>query len=136
MRLTRGEGWWLLRRRVGMTCADMASIQDVSEDRLRRWEYDREAAPMPTELIHAGLMGRWLRQPLTAGEWCALERRRRGWTLPEAARRIGISRQTLWKAEWDRTRGVGAVRRFYERLGPARPTTACPVRIAGPGPGY
>jgi hypothetical protein len=129
MRLTRGEGWWLMRRRCALTCTVMAADLKISEDRLRRWEHDREAAPMPAM---CGIM----RVPVSEAEWCVIERRRRGWTLPEAARRIGISRQTLWKAEWGRTSGVGAVRRFYERLGPARPTTACPVRIAGPGPSY
>jgi hypothetical protein len=133
MRLTRGEGWWLLRRRVNLTCAAMAQLQDISEDRLRRWEYDRVAAPMPTELVQSGLMGARLRDAVTPGEWCALQRRRRGWTLPEAARRMGISRQTLWKAEHDRTLGVDGVRRFYERIGPARPTTAAPVQVPGLG---
>jgi hypothetical protein len=122
MRLTRGEGWWLLRRRMSMTCAGMAHRQAISEDRLRRWEYDREAAPMPARASG----------PLTPGEWCALQRRRRGWTLVEAARRIGVSRQTLWKAEWGRTGGVAGVRRFYDRIGPARPTTAAPVVLVGP----
>jgi transcriptional regulator with XRE-family HTH domain len=120
MRLTRGEGWWLRRRRADMTATEMAEALSISQDRLRRWEHDREAAPLPPKLT----------SPLTDGEWCALQRRRRGLTLPEVAARLKVSRMTLWKAEHDRTSGVLAVRRFYERLGPARPSTAAPVQVA------
>lgn len=124
MRLTRGEAWWLMRRRMGYTCAQMASKMAVSEDRLRAWEYDRVAAPLPSM---CGIM----RDPVTEGECVAIARRRNGWTLPEGARRLGISRQTLWKAEWGRTAGVASVRRFYDRIGWPRPTTAAPVRVPG-----
>lgn len=122
MRLTRGEGWWLMRRREALTQAAMAEALAISEDRLRAWEKDRAASPMPSRC------GR-MREPLTSGELIALERRRRGWTLPEAARRLRVSRVTLWKAERDRTAGVRALRRSYAILGPARPTTAAPLQV-------
>lgn len=133
MRLTRGEGWWLLRRRMGLTLVQWCGpIVQMSEDRYRRWELDRELAPMPVLPGNGFEPPEQLRGALTPGEWCTLQRRRQGWTLPEAARRIGISRQTLWKAEHDQTGGVEGVRRFYERIGPARPTTAAPVQVPGP----
>ncbi len=112
MKLTYGEAWWLWRRRLGYSMPESAHALGISEDRLREWEKDRETAPYPVKLNGT---------PLTPGEWCAIQRRRRGWTLPEVAGRLGISRMTLWKAEHGRTSGVVAIIAFYKDLGYARP---------------
>lgn len=121
MRLTRGEGWWLARRRMTLRQTEMAALLGISEDRLRRWERDREAAPMPDATV--------LAPALSPGEWCALTRRRAGWGLAEVARRTGISRMTVWKGEHDRTAGVRDLLQFYASLGQIRAPAATPISI-------
>ena len=115
MRLTPGEALWLLRRRVGYTMPKMAKARRISEDRLRDLEKDR----VPLDWIPK-MNGR----PITPGEWCAIQRKRRGWTMPQAARRLKISRMTLWKAEHDRTSGVHDIMRYYKDLAPVVPAGA------------
>ena len=89
---------------------------------MRRWELDREPAPLgPNAHVAA---------PLTPGEWCAIQRRRAGWTLPKLSRMTGISRMTLWKAEHDRTSGVADLAEWWHRrtrLAPPRAPT--PIRV-------
>jgi transcriptional regulator with XRE-family HTH domain len=126
MRLTRGEAWWLLRRRAGMTQSAWAGVAGVSEDRLRRWEADAEEPAVPGPFRNGGRV-----EPLTHGEFSALARRRTGWTLPELARRLGTSRQTLWKREHDRT---GSARELAEWWAPGYPAAEAPapLRIGAP----
>lgn len=38
---------------------------------------------------------------LTAGEWCLIQRRRDQRTLPQVAKLMGVSRQTIWAWEHD-----------------------------------
>ncbi len=123
MRLTRGEGWRLLRAQLGWTMPEMAKKQAISEDRLRRWEKDREAAPMPA--LKSNI--------ISVGQLCRVYRLRHGWVLQDAADRMRISRMTMWKAEHDRTSGVHAVRRFYERNDSVRTARgATPIRVRLP----
>jgi hypothetical protein len=102
---------------------EMAKHQAISEDRLRRWEKDREPAPMPA----------LKRDFITHGQVCRVFRQRLGWGLQHAADRMGISRMTMWKAEHDRTSGVHAVRHFYHQRALPRPRAATPVRVSPEG---
>lgn len=124
MRLTRGEGWWLLRRRAHATQSVWASRLRISEDRLRRWEHDKEAAPMPGGIVTE-------HTALTPGEYSALARRRVGRTLEECARTFGISRQTLIKQEHDRTASSTRLARAWSICYPG-PHRAAPIRLSSP----
>ena len=125
MRLTNGEGWWLLRRRLGLTMAEACAKWNVSEDQLRAWEKGREDAPSP------GTCSSWT--PLTPGEYSTIARRRRGWTAPYLALKLGISRQTLLKREHDRTSSADTLARHWARRGfPDSNGVPAPLRIGAP----
>lgn len=126
MRLTNGEGWWLLRRRLGKTMAEMAAEHGISEDRLRDWERGRVEAPSP------GRCHTWPR--LTPGEYNAIARRRSGWTLPDVALWFASSRQTAWKAEHDQTSSAKTLARCWAGAYP-RPGLPAPLRIQSPALG-
>jgi DNA-binding XRE family transcriptional regulator len=123
MNITNGEGYWLLRRRAGMTMRQAARRWKVSEDRLRDWEKGREEAPSP------GTCHAWSR--LTPGEYSAIARRRMGWTLPDLANARGISRQTAWKEEHDQTASALDLARWW---GEGYPGTALAARLRIRGP--
>jgi len=106
MNLTLAEIHWLRRRRAGVRQPQWAKARGISIDRLQAQESGREDAPPVPPL-----------PSLTEGEWCALQRRRRGWTMARASEESGMSRMTVWKAEHDRTAGVAALRRFYVAAG-------------------
>lgn len=106
--LTNGEALLIKRLRAGRRQFQEARRRGVTEERIRDEENDFRHGPQVRLYEHE----------LSPGEWNRIQRRRRGWTLARAAVEIGISRQTLWKAEHDRTRGVGAVTAFYVAAGP------------------
>lgn len=125
MRLTRGEGFWLGRRRAGFTAERTASWIGISVDRFRRWELDREPAPFPDQSILR-------RTRLTPGEFAALCRRRTGLRLEDLAERLGISRHTLWKREHDRTRSAWTLAEYWRRRGIPPARTATPIGLGEP----
>lgn len=112
MRLTNGEGWWLLRRRLGITQVEFGAGNGISEETLRRYERDEGEVPSP------GTCAAW--SPLTPGEYCAIARRRLGLDLPAMARRLKVSRQTLIKIEADRTASAIEHARRWARKYPER----------------
>jgi DNA-binding XRE family transcriptional regulator len=105
--VTAGEALWLTRRRAGLTQPELARARGICTDTLQLEESDQRPR---MQIKHTQMT-------VSPGEWCALQRRRRGWTMPVAAKHIGISRMTLWKAEHDKTRGVARVQRWYELRG-------------------
>jgi DNA-binding XRE family transcriptional regulator len=128
VKITNGEGWWLIRRRSGKTMGEWAAANwsatlALSEDRLRDWERGRIEAPSP------GRCHRW--PALSYGEYSALMRRRKGWTLPEVAKKLGVSRQTVWKAEHDRTSFAYDVARYWAGNLPV-PVPGAGLRIRAP----
>lgn len=126
MRLTRGEGWWLMRRREGITQEGMAFDLGISVDKLRAWELDRAPAPLPARC------GR-MRDPLTPGELAALCRRRKGITAEFLAVEIlGLSATTVKRMERDRTRTAGALAAYWYRRGLPRARAAAPLNFGEP----
>lgn len=124
MRLTNGEGWWLMRRRSGLTqVAFVARFPGLSEEALRRYERDEGEVPFP------GGCAPW--PPLSPGEYCALARRRLGLDLVFMARKLRVSRQTLIKIEADRTASALDHARRWARHYPER-RAAGTVRIGAP----
>jgi len=124
MRLTNGEGWWLLRRRLGFTQIEFARRNNqISEETLRRYERDEGEVPSP------GRCAPWTR--LTPGEYCALARKRLGVDLATMARRRKVSRQTLIKIEADRTASTIKHARYWSRKYPER-RAAGGIQIAAP----
>jgi transcriptional regulator with XRE-family HTH domain len=122
MRLTRGEAWWLFRRRSGLAQPEIARRLGVSVDRLSDWERDLVRAPEIPEALS---------EPLSAGELAALLRRRAGVELADAAERFGVSRQTYIKAERDRSSTSARLAAFWlGRKGIPVPSAPRPVRIA------
>lgn len=128
--LTTGEAWWLARRRLGRTQERMAATLGVSLDRLRDWERGtaREAVPEP----RGGAIGRALGAGLTAGEFLALVRRRKGWTAARAATWAKVSRLTYLKAEADRTSSASRLAARWLRGSPPGASAAPVVRLRGP----
>jgi DNA-binding transcriptional regulator YiaG len=115
--LSQGEIHWLRRRRAGVGQTRWARDRGISVDRLRMEEHDLAMSPAVRHLA-----------TLTDGEWCALQRKRRGWSTDEAAAQIGISRMTLYKAENGRTAGVTRVKAFYLAQGVLPPSD---TRVSG-----
>lgn len=123
--LTVAEVNWLVRRRAKVRQQRWAIDHGKSVFQLREEEKGRRE-PTDQEANNLG--------ELTDGEWCALQRRRHGWTMAEVSKRAGISRMTVWKAEHDRTAGVAALRRFYVQQGVLHAIHRLPEPAAtGPG---
>lgn len=106
MRLSPGEILWMVRRMLGETVAEMARLLDVSEDRYRRWEKDREPIdelvyPLPP-LIRTALHWGTGFGAISAGTACTLARRRMGWTHKDLGARIFRSKVAIINAEHDR----------------------------------
>jgi transcriptional regulator with XRE-family HTH domain len=122
MRLTRGEVWWLNRRRSGEAQPRIAKRLGITVDRLSDWERDL-VAEIPTPSLCGG--------PLSPGELAALLRRRAGVELADAAELFGVSRQTYIKAERDRSRTAARLAAWWLGWkGVPVPTAKRPVRIA------
>jgi transcriptional regulator with XRE-family HTH domain len=126
--VTQGEAWWLRRRRLGLTQAVVASQLCVSEDTYRHWEADA-VVPLP---IGLPVLNDTVTRPLTYGEFCALARRRKGWTLPQACAYLDISRQTLIKIERDRTNPVRRVAEWWAVGVPPSRAGASALRLTTP----
>lgn len=126
MKLTNGEVLWLIRRRFDETVAEMALLFGISEDRYRRWEKDRERlhwslwSMFPSMVMKDG----GVVHPLTAGEACALARRRKGWTLDTLGKLVYRSRVSLIAAEADRVDTAYLVNCWVLIGWPARPRGA------------
>lgn len=106
MKLSPGEVLWLARRQSGWTVPRMAEMCDASEELYRAWEKDREpikAKQASPTLIHFEDIDTFFKmEPLTAGEMCALARRRSGMTLDRLGQLIFRSKVALINAEHDR----------------------------------
>lgn len=109
--MTSGERLWIYMRRFDMTNAFVAYYFGVPEAMVTDWLHDRPTAPAwwlpPAVMLKGGLMSH---------ERLALARRRRGWTLREMARRLGMSHVTLIRRE----RGIGPLQPlldWWEREG-------------------
>jgi hypothetical protein len=134
MRLTRGEAWWLVRKRVGITQAEMSKAHGISEDLLREWEKDR--APAPGHLDWPDDFPAYLETPISPGEYCAIMRRRAGRSVADESARLGLSRVRYIEAEAGR-----APRSAFElacrwrdlpKGARPRPRAAAPVLVPGP----
>lgn len=91
--LSKGERFWLNRRRLNKTQAQASRLYKVSEDRITAWENERNIDSCPHVVLHA---------KLTTGEMLALARRRKEWDIREAAKKMGVSHVTVIKWEDDR----------------------------------
>lgn len=125
MRLTRGEAWWLSRRRLGATAEEYAYLCRVSVERLRAVERDRAPAGIPSLFVVPGAAG-----PLTPGEYGAICRRRSGLPVVEVATQMGLSATTVKRMERDRTRTAWRLVAYW--AGPPRALAPAPVRVRGP----
>lgn len=124
MRLTRGEAWWLWRRRLGATQAAFARTLGVSVDRLRARELDRSPAPL------FAIEPAW--GCLTPGEFSTICRRRAGYSIERMARWLDVSVTTAKRMERDRVRTASRMARWWMVNGTPRARAAAPVRIPGP----
>jgi hypothetical protein len=106
MKLSPGEVLWIARRQSRMTVPEMAIMMGMKEEEYRAVEKDRapvNAVQSGPTLIHYEDADTFVKmEPLTAGETCALARRRKGWTLPQLGALIYRSRVALINAEHDR----------------------------------
>ena len=110
---TLGEHVRKRRRQLGLSQAAAGACLGVSAPTVLHWEKGRTEPPiglMPALLWWLGLQP--LSAPQTLQERMLAARRAAGWTIAEAARRLGIDPAT-W-GDWERT-GRIAWRR-YERL--------------------
>lgn len=123
MRITRGEAWWLLRRRNERTMPEQAKRLGISEDRLRAWEKDRAIAPMPNAPTS-------LRAPLTYGEYATICRRRMDAYQGDVARATNRSRIAINRAERDLTESSRMLAMWWLKVkGTPAARTAAPVSI-------
>ncbi len=119
--LTNGEYLWLWMRRLDHTRASAAKLFGVPPKTITAWTRDRPApggATAPAMEV----------AQIWDHECISIARRRRGWSLREAARRMGMSHVTLinrergggevgaliawWEGEgWPPATGEGEVRR-------------------------
>jgi DNA-binding XRE family transcriptional regulator len=90
-RWTTGEHFWLARMDDGITQAEAARLEGISEKRYGLIETDRTE---PNS-------GRPLPRPYTVGQLCALARRRHGLSLRATAKLMGVSHVTilLWERD-------------------------------------
>ena len=88
MELSPGETLAILRRRAGLSQAQMAENLFVSVSKYRRWERDLIDAKPPISL-----------SKISKGEWCYVLRRRSGMTLDALSKAVGLSRVWILKAE-------------------------------------
>lgn len=104
--LSPGERLWLVRRRAGSTLLAQAATYGVTEWQYGEWERDRRP-DVP-----------WARlapNRLTAGEQCALARRRADLNLRRVAALTGLSHVTVLKHETlDK---VTALHQWWEQRG-------------------
>lgn len=126
MRLTRGEGWWLLRRRAGASQEEWAMRRGLSVDRLRAQELDRAPVELPGPLITERDV------TLTPGELATIARRRAGYSIERVARWLDVSVTTAKRMERDRTRTAGRLARWWLASGLPRARAAAPVVVRGP----
>lgn len=106
--LTKGERFWVMRRRSGERADESAKRLGVSEDRISAWENGRDLDRCPNVVIH---------KTLSTGEALAIARRRKGWNLKSTARRMKASHVTLIKWENDRNSTQEVAVKFWNRQG-------------------
>ena len=110
--LTKGERFWLARRRSDENTDQCSRRLKVSEDKISAWENGRDVENCPSVVLHARL---------SIGEALAFARRRKGWKIKETARRMRVSHVTLIKWEKDRNSTQDQAVAFWDRKGwPAR----------------
>ncbi len=80
---TRGERWWLLRRRLGLRPPGAAAALNVSHRTYQQWERDIGDVPEPDIAI------------IEPWEHCALLRRRTGMTEKRLAQLLGVPSQKV-----------------------------------------
>jgi transcriptional regulator with XRE-family HTH domain len=86
--LTPGEAFHLQRRRAGRTQQQAAEDHGVSTKRVGAWEADeREDCPEVS-------LGN-----VTSAEWCIIQRTRRGVTVRQLAKELGLSPAWISRAE-------------------------------------
>lgn len=113
--LSKGERFWLNRRRLGKTQFQASKLYKVSEDKITAWENERDAESCPHVVLHA---------KLTTGEALALARRRKGWDIRQAARKMRVSHVTLIKWEDDRNSTQEQALQWWDKQGwPLAPRT-------------
>ena len=112
-----GEWCWLERRRAGRTAGWWANTHGFSVDELRLRETDQRDIALTYAQVLAACA-----TPISAGEYCALARRRAGLGMTDVAARYGVSRMTLWKMEHDLTETSVALARWWHRKGMSLPT--------------
>lgn len=106
--LTKGERFWLMRRRSDENADQTARRLGVSEDKISAWENGRDQERCPTVALHP---------KLSVGEALAIARRRKGWAITAAARRMKTSHVTLIKWENDRNATQDRAVAFWDRKG-------------------
>lgn len=94
MQLSKGEKAYLVRRRSNRLATEVAAEYGVGPDVVTDWERNRRTHDVPPARLRGGLR---------PGEALVILRRRRGFTVYQAARRAGVARST-WMG-WERGRG-------------------------------
>lgn len=106
--LTKGERFWLMRRRTQMRTDKAARNYKCTEDRICGWEAGKDSAGCPDVV---------LAPKLTIGESLSIARRRKGWTLHATAAKMKTSHVTLIKWEGDRNSTQDRAVAFWDRKG-------------------
>lgn len=119
--LTAGEHLSIMRRRLGWTQPQAARACGVSLIRWQRWENDVSHTVPPGLVLAAQVT------VPHAGELARVWRRRLGWTVRDAGRRLGWSHLRVIRAEHDQPAGSGAV--LLRGLGGSGAVLLPPTRI-------
>jgi DNA-binding XRE family transcriptional regulator len=105
-------GEHLMRRRLalGLTPKEACALLDhICVEALINWEKGKTEPPIPFLLAILAFLGPFA-TPRTLGERMHATRRTMGWTIREAAERIGVDESTWWTWEptgcvrWERYR--------------------------------
>lgn len=109
--ISPGEFHWIQRRRAGHTVEGWSEKTGRTPDQIRDIEFDRSDAAR----LSAREEGQLANITLSAGEFCALARRRCGMKMDEVAKRTGVSRMTVWKQEHDMTATARDLAKWWMR---------------------
>lgn len=114
MNLTKGERFWLARRRAGRTSAEAAKAHGVKPWDVTEWEKGRGEIPEVE-----------LEGEIQPHERSIIARRREGWTQGELAKMMLVSKQTIIKRESGRGRVEGLME-FWNTRGWPEPRVPSP----------
>ncbi len=108
--LSKAERFALNRRRLGLTGKQYTEKYSIAKNQITAWEKGKNTETIPAVVLHPNM---------TVGEALFIARRRRNWSVREAAELIGVSHVTYVSYEKDRSSDEVLIRpiRFWNKRG-------------------